>query len=121
MYNHRVVDELSAAFAALSDPTRRMILERLSRGPATVNALARPFAMTQQAVSKHLAYLERAHLIEKQRRGREHFCALRPGPIREVARWADGYRRFWEESFERLDALLGEIEETERRRHGRGE
>lgn len=110
------MDNLSATFAALSDPTRRMIVDRLTRGPATVNELARPFSISQQAVSKHLAYLERARLIEKQRRGRQQYCALRPGTIRSIAKWADRYRRFWEESFERLDALLDDIEEKEQRR-----
>jgi DNA-binding transcriptional ArsR family regulator len=109
-----VVDSLSSAFAALSDPTRRAIVGRLTRGPATVNELAKPFEITQQAISKHLTYLERAHLIEKRRIGRERFCVLKPGPIREIAQWADDYRRFWNESFERLDTLLGTIEEKER-------
>ena len=113
-----VVDNLSLAFAALSDPTRRMILHRLARGPATVNELAKPFEMSQQAISKHVAYLERAHLVEKQRRGREHLCALRPNAIRRIAEWADAYRRFWSESFERLDVLLGEMKQKESR-HGR--
>jgi DNA-binding transcriptional ArsR family regulator len=88
-----VVDYLSATFAALSDPTRRSIVDRLTDGPATVNELAEPFSISQQAVSKHLAYLETARLIERQRDGRQNFCALKPGAIREVAKWADGYRR----------------------------
>jgi DNA-binding transcriptional ArsR family regulator len=103
------VDRLSATFAALSDPTRRRIVVRLTRGPASVNELAEPFAISQQAISKHLAYLERARLIQKRRQGRQHFCALIPGTIREVAIWAEGYRRFWAESHERLDALLEEM------------
>jgi DNA-binding transcriptional ArsR family regulator len=111
-----VVDNLSSAFAALSDPTRRTILHRLARGPATVNELAKPFEISQQAISKHVAYLERARLIEKRRRGREHLCALRPNAIKRVAEWADGYRRFWSESFERLDTLLAEMKEKESRR-----
>jgi DNA-binding transcriptional ArsR family regulator len=110
------VDSLSSAFAALSDPTRRRILDRLTRGPATINELAKPFEISQQAISKHLAYLERARLIEKQPRGRERFCTLRPSAIRKVADWADGYRRFWEQSFQRLDGILGDIEEKERKR-----
>jgi DNA-binding transcriptional ArsR family regulator len=114
IYNHMVVNSLNSTFAALSDPTRRTIVDRLTRGPATVNQLAKPFDITQQAISKHLIYLERAHLIEKTRIGRERFCVLKPGPIREIARWADDYRRFLNESFERLDALLGTIEEKER-------
>jgi len=111
-----VVNRLSSAFAALSDPTRRAILDRLARGPATLNQLARPFSISQQAISKHVAYLERAQLIEKQRRGRESLCTLRPRAIRQVATWADGYSRFWEDSFDRLAVALGGIEEKERRR-----
>jgi len=105
-----IVDNLSSAFAALSDPTRRMILDRLTRGPATVNELARPFAITQQAISKHLAYLERARLIHKKREGREHYCSLKAGAIREVANWTISYRRFWEQSHVRLDLLLANMQ-----------
>ena len=104
-----VVDNLSATFAALSDPTRRSIVDRLTGGPATVNELAAPFSISQQAISKHLAYLANAHLIERQRDGRQNFCALNPGAIREVAKWADGYRRVWEKNFQRLDKLLAEM------------
>lgn len=110
------MDRLSSAFAALSDPTRRSIVDRLSRGAATVNELAKPFDMSQQAISKHLAYLERASLIEKQRRGREQVCSLRPGAIKKVAEWADRYRRHWDESLQRMDALLVTLVEKEKRR-----
>ena len=109
IHNHTVVDYLSATFAALSDPTRRSIVNRLTDGPATVNELAEPFSISQQAVSKHLAYLETARLIERQRDGRQNFCALKPDAIREVAKWADGYRRCWEKNFQRLDKLLDEM------------
>ena len=102
-------DRLSFTFAALSDPTRRAIVDRLTNGPATVNELAEPFAISQQAVSKHIAYLEMANLIERQWQGRQNYCALKPETIREVAEWADGYRRFWEKSFQRLDTLLAEM------------
>ena len=104
-----VVDQLSATFAALSDPTRRSIVARLTTGPATVMELAAPFSISQQAISKHLAYLENAHLIERQRHGRQNFCAIKPEAIREVADWAEGYRRVWETSFQRLDVLLAEM------------
>src|ERR1700704_567464 len=104
-----VVDYFSATFAALSDPTRRSIVDRLTDGPATVNELAEPFSISQQAVSKHLAYLETARLIERQRDGRQNFCALKPDAIREVAKWAGGYRRCWEKNFQRLDKLLNEM------------
>jgi DNA-binding transcriptional ArsR family regulator len=71
--------------------------------------LAAPFSISQQAISKHLAYLENARLIERQRDGRQNFCAIKPDTIREVADWAEGYRRIWEASFQRLDALLAEM------------
>jgi DNA-binding transcriptional ArsR family regulator len=107
-----VVDKLGTTFAALSDPTRRWIVDRLTSGPATVTELAAPFDISQQAVSKHLAYLENAHLIERLRDGRRNFCALRPDAIREVAQWAQGYRRFWEKNFQRLDVLLEEMKKA---------
>ena len=103
------MDSLSTTFAALCDPTRRSIVDRLTRGPATVLELAAPFSISQQAISKHLAYLENARLIERQRNGRQNFCALKPHTLREVADWAEGYRRVWETSFRRLDALLAEM------------
>ena len=103
------MDKLGFTFAALSDPTRRAIVDRLTRGPATVNELAAPFTVSQQAVSKHIAYLEMANLVERQWQGRQNFCALKPATIRDVAKWAEGYRQFWEKSFQRLDALLAEM------------
>ena len=109
-----VVDYLGATFAALSDPTRRSIVDRLTSGPATVNELAAPFSISQQAVSKHLAYLESACLIERRRAGRQSFCALRPDAIREVAKWAEGYRHVWEKNFHRLDVLLEEIKKKQK-------
>ena len=111
-----VVDHLSATFAALSDPTRRLIVNRLTGGPATVHELAAPFSISQQAISKHLAYLKNVRLIERQRYGRQNFCALNPDAIREVAEWAEGYRRFWERNFQRLDVLLEEM----KTRRGKG-
>jgi DNA-binding transcriptional ArsR family regulator len=110
------VDSLSATLDAVSDPTRRSILARLAAGPASVGELARPFRMAQQAVSKHLALLERARLIEKRREGRRHVCTLRPAPIAEVAAWTEEYRRFWTESFARLDAVLEDLKAKEAER-----
>lgn len=92
--------------SALSNPTRRAILARLKSGPASVAELAEPFRMSQQAVSKHLAYLQRAELVRKRREGRKHICELAPEPIREVASWAEDYRRHWESAFGRLHELL---------------
>jgi DNA-binding transcriptional ArsR family regulator len=108
-YNNMVVDSLSTTLAALSDATRRAILFRLQDGPASVHELAEPFAMSQQAISKHLAYLERAQLIEKRRAGREHVCHLTPAPMREVATWVEQYERFWTDAFGQLDGLLADL------------
>jgi DNA-binding transcriptional ArsR family regulator len=111
-----VVDVLSTTLAALSDPTRRSILSRLAAGPASVGQLAGPFRMSQQAVSKHLAYLERARLVEKRRHGRRHVCTLRPAPFKEVADWVEHYRIFWEEGFDRLEKYLRDLEMKEGKR-----
>ncbi len=103
-------DSLSTTFAALSDPTRRAILARLTRGPATVTELAAPFAMSGPAVSKHLRVLEHAGLIARGREAQWRPCQLEAGPLREVADWTAGYRRFWERSFDRLDMYLRELQ-----------
>jgi DNA-binding transcriptional ArsR family regulator len=116
--NHMVVDSLGLTLAALADPTRRSILNRLALGPLAVADLARPFRMSQQAVSKHLACLERARLIAKRRSGRQHICTLKPRPLKEVAHWAEGFRRFWEESYDRLDDVLVEMKVREKRKKG---
>lgn len=112
------MDSLSATLAAFADPTRRLILQRLTQGPASVNDLAAPFRITQQAVSKHLAYLQRARLIEKTKDGRRHICRLRGKPFKQVMDWVEQYRRFWEDSFDRLDDYLKELQQTEKK-HGR--
>lgn len=112
MDNHKVVnataDSLSLTLAALSDPTRRAILARLREGPASVAELAEPFAISQQAVSKHLAYLERAHLVRAHRRGREHLRELDPAPLQDVADWVADYRRHWKGAFARLHRLVAD-------------
>lgn len=115
MYNHLVVDRLSTSFIALSDPTRRLILERLARGAASVNELAEPFHISQQAISKHLAYLERAELIEKRQQGRQRLCALRPQALDEVVTWVEKCRDFWEQSFDQLEALVQEVQAKEKK------
>ena len=99
-------DPLSLAFAALADPTRRAILARLAGGECTVGELAKPFAMSGPAVSKHLKVLERAGLVSRGRDAQWRPCRLRAAPIKRVAEWADDYRRFWDASYERLDAYL---------------
>jgi DNA-binding transcriptional ArsR family regulator len=103
-------DTLSTTFAALADPTRRAILARLTSGPATVTELAAPFAMSGPAVSKHLRVLEHAGLIARGREAQWRPCQLEAAPLREVAVWTAGYRRFWERSFDRLDEYLGELQ-----------
>src|SRR5438270_13701394 len=104
-------DHLSAVFTALGDPTRRAILARLSRGEATVTELAEPFRLSLPGVSKHLKVLQRAGLIRQGRKAQWRPCQLEGGPLREVADWMEPYRRFWDESFDRLDNLLLELEE----------
>ncbi len=100
------MDRLTATFNALGDPTRRAILARLVDGPLTVSAIAEPFRLTQQAISKHLAYLEKANLIEKKREGRQHFCRLKPAPLDEVISWAQKCRDEWEARFDKLEKVL---------------
>lgn len=107
-------DNLSATFAALADPTRRAILARLARGPATVSELAAPFAISGPAISKHLRVLEHACLITRGREAQWRPCQLEAGPLREVADWTAGYRRFWEKSFDRLDVYLEELQAKRR-------
>ena len=102
-------DPLSTTFSALADPTRRAILARLATGEASVTELAAPFDMSQPAVSKHLRVLERAGLIEQGRQAQWRPRRLRARPLRDVAAWVDGYRRHWDESFERLDDYLREV------------
>jgi len=101
-----MVDQLSATFAALGDPTRRAILERLADGEATVGELAEPFPITLQAVSKHIQVLERAGLIERSRAAQLRQSRLRAQPLGEAAQWLDRYRSFWMDSFEALDRRL---------------
>ena len=104
-------DTLSATFAALADPTRRAILARLALGEATVTELAAPFDMSLPGISKHLKVLQRAGLIEQGRQAQWRPCRLQPAPLRNVADWVGQYRRHWEESFERLDAYLRELQD----------
>ena len=102
-------DELSLVFAALADPTRRAILERLALGDATVNQLAEPFAMTQQAVSKHLKVLERARLISRTRTAQSRPCVLDAAHLDEAAGWIARHRRIWADRHDRLDAHLAAL------------
>lgn len=106
---------LDATFAALADPTRRAILARLASGEASVMELAEPFAMSQPAISKHLKVLERAGLISRGRDAQRRPCRLEARPLAEANEWLEGYRRFWEGSFQRLEALLDELKTQEKK------
>ena len=106
----RTTERLNRTFAALADPTRRAILARLAVGEASVTELAEPFAMSLPAVSKHLKVLERAGLIARGRERQWRPSRLDAGPLKEVADWTERYRRFWEESYDRLDEYLEELQ-----------
>ncbi|HUP50169.1 MAG TPA: metalloregulator ArsR/SmtB family transcription factor [Thermoanaerobaculia bacterium] len=110
---------LDATFAALADPTRRAILARLTAGETSVTELAKPFEMSLPAVSKHLKVLERAGLIARGREAQWRPCRLDPAPLKEVADWVEHYRRFWDESFDRLDDYLRHLQSKEKRKHAR--
>lgn len=109
-------DRLSTTFAALADPTRRAILARLALGETTVSELAKPFKMSGPAVSKHLKVLERAGLIVRGREAQWRPCRLEAGPMKEATDWLEGYRRFWEQNLDRLDAYLAKLQTKEKGR-----
>lgn len=106
-------ESLGATFAALADPTRRAILERLALGEASVTELAEPFKMSMPAISKHLKVLQRVGLVTQVRRAQWRPCRLEAGPLREVADWIEPYRRHWEERLDRLDTHLRELQMKE--------
>jgi DNA-binding transcriptional ArsR family regulator len=108
-------DSLSATFAALADPTRRAILSRLALGETSVKELARPFEMSLPAVTKHLKVLQRAGLITQGRRAQWRPCRLQAAPLQDAARWVEEYRRFWEESLDRFDDYLSELQAKEQK------
>ena len=114
-------DRMSTTFAALADPTRRAILARLASGEASVNELAAPFEMSLPAVSKHLKVLERAGLIARGREAQWRPSRLQAGPLREVAAWVENYRQYWEESFDRLDEYLKELQNKPQKRQKKKE
>jgi DNA-binding transcriptional ArsR family regulator len=111
-----MTDQLSATFSALADPTRRAILARLSLGEASVSELAAPFDMSLPGISKHLKVLERAGLIARGREAQWRPCRLEAGPLKDVAQWVEHYRRFWKESFDRLDEYLRELKTKKQRK-----
>ena len=108
-------DPISSTFSALADPTRRAILARLALGETSVTELAAPFAMSMPAVSRHLRVLEKAGLIARGREAQWRPCKLKAEPLKQAADWLDEYRRFWEESFDRLDDYLKTLQARERR------
>ena len=112
-------DRLSSTFAALADPTRRAILARLASGEKSVNDLAEPFEMSLPAVSKHLKVLESAGLISRGRDAQWRPCRLEAAPLKDISTWVERYRKFWEESFDRLDAYLREIQTKEKTKKGK--
>src|SRR3982750_3061633 len=112
-------DQLDAVFAALADPTRRALLDRLTRGEASVAELAAPFAMSQPAISKHLKVLEHAGLISRGRDAQRRPARLEAKPLAEATEWLERYRRFWEQRYQQLDALLDEMKQAKPRRRSR--
>jgi DNA-binding transcriptional ArsR family regulator len=106
-------EQLDRSFGALADPTRRAILSRLCRGDAGVLDVAAPFPMSQPAITKHLRVLEEAGLISRHRQARQRMCHLEPQRLKQLSDWVGSYREFWEKSFERLDELLVELQESE--------
>jgi DNA-binding transcriptional ArsR family regulator len=111
--SYAISDRLDATFAALADPTRRAILARLAAGEASVNELAAPFNMTQPAISKHLRVLERAGLISTGREAQRRPRRLEAAPLAQATEWLENYRKFWEERFHRLDALLVDLQKAD--------
>jgi DNA-binding transcriptional ArsR family regulator len=109
------IDQLSSTFAALADPTRRAIVARLATGECSVTELAEPFEMSMPAVSKHLRVLEKAGLIARRREAQRRPCRLEPGPLKDVADWAERYRSIWEQRFDRLEAYLHELKAREKK------
>jgi DNA-binding transcriptional ArsR family regulator len=109
-------ERLDATFAALADPTRRAILERLAIGEKSVTELARPFAMSQPAISKHLRVLQRAGLISRSRDAQRRPCRIEAKPLAEADAWLENYRQIWERNFQRLDDLLAELKTQEKQR-----
>src|SRR2546425_2663214 len=114
-YKRATPDRLDATFAALADPTRRAILARLATGEASVTELAKPFDMSQPAISKHLKVLERAGLIARGREAQRRPRRLEPRPLAEATDWIERYRRIWEGNYKRLDAVLQELKDKQKR------
>jgi DNA-binding transcriptional ArsR family regulator len=106
MVDHSRSADLDRVFSALADPTRRAILRRLSHRPATINEIAKPFRVSLNAISKHVMALERAGMLRREIKGRQHFCWIEPGPLREADEWLEHYRQFWEQRLDSLEAYV---------------
>jgi DNA-binding transcriptional ArsR family regulator len=113
MVIHMAGDSLSAVFGALADPTRRAILRRLTKGDATVAQIAAPFRLSQPAISRHLKVLEQAGLISRRRRATARLSHLEAEPLREATVWLAGYQAYWDQSYDRLDALLATLQDEQ--------
>jgi DNA-binding transcriptional ArsR family regulator len=122
VHQHISPDQLDATFSALADPTRRAILARLASGETSVSELAEPFEMSMPAISKHLKVLQRAGLIERGREAQWRPCRLAAAPLKDASEWLDRYRRFWEESFDRLENYLRELQkqDSQKKEHKNG-
>jgi DNA-binding transcriptional ArsR family regulator len=114
-------DQLSVTFAALADPTRRAILARLAQGEAPVTELAKPFDLSLPAISKHLKVLQRAGLVRQGRNAQWRPCRLEGGRLKEASDWVGEYRRFWDESFQRLDEVLQDLIQEEKKHDDQGD
>jgi DNA-binding transcriptional ArsR family regulator len=120
MVEHSKSAELDRIFSALADPTRRAILQGLKRRPATINEIARPFPVSLNAVSKHVMVLERAGLLRRDIKGREHYCWIEPRPLREADEWLEHYRQFWEQRMDALQAYVAPKYQASKRRTRHG-
>ena len=120
MVEHLQSAQLDRVFSALADPTRRAILRALTRHPATINEIARPFPFSLNAVSKHVMVLERAGLLRREIKGRNHYCWIEPHPLREADEWLEYYRQFWEQRMDALAAYVVRKYQTSKRRTRRG-
>ena len=121
MVEHVQSAQLDRIFSALADPTRRAILRALAQRPATINEIARPFPVSLNAVSKHVMVLERAGLLHREIKGREHHCWIEPRPLRDADKWLDHYRQFWEERMDALEAYVAKKYQASKRRTKHGQ
>jgi DNA-binding transcriptional ArsR family regulator len=120
MVEHLRSAELDQVFSALADPTRRAILRRLTRRPATINEIAKPFPVSLNAISKHVMTLERAGMVRREIKGRKHYCWIEPGPLREANEWLEHYRQFWEQRLDALEAYVARRYRAAGRKVGHG-